>query len=155
MKRALFFLSLILVFASCQPELTKDFSFLEGSWKMQTSDSTYLLESWEKTDETHYNALNYVVSDSGGMQLSEEIEIEITDSGTYYKPTIEGINGGQPFLYKFISQDDKKYVFENKAYDFPRKIWYKILDDNNMQAGIENENGDKIQTFIFERLEKK
>ncbi len=147
-------LFIIIFLASCQTKLTKDFTFLEGSWKMKTSDSTYLLESWEKTDETHYNALNYVVSDSGGMVLSEEIEIEITDSGTYYKPTIEGINGGQPFMYKFVSQDDNKYVFENKEYDFPRKIWYKIVDANNIQAGIENESGTQKETFIFEKVQQ-
>ena len=152
MYRKIFFFFLVVFASSCQPELTKDFSFLEGSWKMQTSDSTYLLESWEKTDETHYNALNYVVSDNGGMQLSEEIEIEITDSGTYYKPTIEGINGGRPFMYKFVSQDDNKYVFENEEYDFPRKIWYKVIDAKNMQAGIENESGDKQETFVFEKV---
>ena len=152
MFRKLLFFCALVILASCQPELTRDFSFLEGSWKMKTSDSTYLLENWKKTDEQHYNALNYIVSDSSGMVLSEEIEIEITDTGTYYKPTIEGINGGRPFMYKFISQDDKKYVFENKEYEFPRKIWYKVIDANNMQAGIENEAGDKKETFIFEKV---
>lgn len=154
MFRKLIFFSTFVLLASCQPELTTDFSFLEGSWKMQTSDSTYLLESWEKTSETHYSALNYVVSHSGGMELSEEIAIDITDSGTYYKPSIIGLNDGNPFMYKFISQEDKKYIFENEAYDFPRKIWYKVIDENNMQAGIESESGDQKETFIFERVKK-
>lgn len=154
MFRKLLFFCVLVILASCKPELTEDFSFLEGSWKMQTSDSTYLLETWEKIDDNNYSALTYVVSDSAGMELSEEILINITDSGTYYKPIIVGLNDGNPFMYKFTSQNDKKYVFENEAYDFPRKIWYKVIDENNMQAGIESERGDKKETFIFVRVEK-
>ena len=153
MFRRLLFFCVLVLFASCKPELTKDFSFLEGNWKMQLEDSSYLLESWEKVNDQHYTALNYFVSDTG-MQLTEEIEIDVTDSGTFYKPTIEGLNGGFAFSYKFISQDDNKYVFENKEYDFPHRIWYKVIDANNMQAGIENETGDKKETFVFEKVEK-
>ncbi len=139
--------------ASCQPNLPTDFSFLIGSWKMKTTDTSYIIETWEQIDAQHYHALNYVVTDSGGMQLSEEIALEVTDSGTYYKPTIEGINGDQPFLYKYILHEDNKYIFENKEYDFPRKIWYKLIDAKHMEAGIENEQGDKKETFTFEKME--
>ncbi len=119
---------------------------------METSDSTYLLESWEKVDEQTYKALNYTVSDVG-MQLSEQIAIEITDSGTYYKPMIEGLSEGIEFSFKFVSQDDNKYIFENKTYDFPSKIWYKLVDSNTIQAGIENQGGDKRESFIYEKVE--
>ena len=151
--RPFILLIILTLFVSCKQELPTDFSFLLGSWKMTTSDTSYILESWQKTDAQHYNALNYVVSDSGGMQLSEEIEIAISESGTYYKPTIEGLNGDKPFMYKYVAHQDGKYVFENKEYDFPRKIWYKIIDTNNLQAGIENESGDKKETFIFKRVQ--
>lgn len=153
MRKSILFVLSLAVITSCQPDLTKDFSFLEGSWKMVTSDSSYLLEKWEKVDDNNYAALNYVISDSLGMQLSEEIKIQITDSGTYYMPTIIGLNDGDPFKYNFISQENNKYVFENELYEFPRRIWYKVIDENNMQAGIESESGDKKETFIFEKVQ--
>ncbi len=155
MSRNITFLFLLTICISCNSntELTKDFSFLEGSWKMVLDDSTYILESWEKVNDQHYTALNYVVSDTG-MQLSEEIEIDITDSGTFYKPTIEGLNGGVAFSYRFVSQENEKYVFENEAYDFPRRIWYKTITARQMEAGIESETGDRKQNFVFEKVEQ-
>jgi hypothetical protein len=153
MFKKLLFFSALFFMAGCQTELTKDFSFLEGSWKMETSDSTYLLETWEKVNDTKYTALNYFITDTG-MQLTEEIEIDITDSGTFYRPTIEAIDGGRQFSYLFISEDDNKYVFENKEYDFPRRIWYKRVDENNIEAAIENASGDKKEVFRYEKVMK-
>lgn len=143
---------IVLMFTTCKPNLTKDFSFLVGSWKMETSDSTYLLESWEKVNDKHYTALSYVVTDTG-MQLSEEIEIDITDSGTYYKPTIEGLNGPHQFSYRFVSQDDNTYVFENRENKIA-VIWYKMLDEKHLNAGIQEANGKDKFVLTFEKVEK-
>ena len=146
-KKLLLFSSIVLL-SSCQPELTTDFSFLEGTWKMEIDDSTYIQETWEKIDDKHYSALNYEVSPSG-MKLSEEIEIEITDSGTFYKPTIEVLDGGRQFSYRFVSQENEKYLFENDSLDYPQKIWYQVINENIMEAGIENKSGDKKASFVF------
>ena len=145
-------LLLLVLYTSCKQELTQDFSFLEGSWKMETSDSTYLLESWEKKNDKHFTALSYAVSDTG-MQLAEEIELQITDSGTYYYPTIEGLDGPVTYSYKFISQDDSTYVFKNKQNKIS-VIWYKLLDEKHMNAGIQGADGKDKFVLTFEKVEE-
>lgn len=152
MKRVLLFFSVILLCNSCRPELTNDFTFLVGSWKADISDSVYLLETWEQVDDKNYKALTYEVSDSG-MNLSEQITIEITDSGTFYKPTIEALSGGHEFTYTFVSQDDDHYIFENKK-NGVTVIWYKIIDSTHLEAGIQKEKGKDEFVLSFEKTEE-
>jgi len=143
---------LLVLYASCRPNLTTDFSFLVGSWKMEINDSIYILETWEKVDDRRYSALNYEVSPSG-MQLSEEILLEVTDSGTYYNPSIEGIDGTASFSYKFVSQDNDRYVFENDEYTFPSKICYKLIDAKTLEASLENNSGDQKENYQFKKVQ--
>lgn len=151
MYRILTFLFLLIAFSSCEPELTNDFSFLEGSWKAQLNDSNYILESWKKENEHLYTALTYEVSDSG-MILSEEIKIELTDSGTFYKPTIEALAGGaHEFSYLFESQEDNTYTFKNME-NKVSVIWYKFIDENHMEAGIQKEIGKNEFVLSFEKV---
>lgn len=150
MKRVLLFFSAILILASCQPELTPDFSFLKGSWKMQIDDSTYLLESWEKIDKQHYKALNYEVSKSG-MKLNQANEIEVADSGTYLRATIEALDGGRQFEFKLVSQSDNKYVFVNDQFEIPLTLWYENVDDNNMQVGSERGDEKHVLPYVKEK----
>lgn len=149
MKRVLLFFSVVLVFASCESELNPDFSFLEGSWKMQIDDSTYLLESWEKINHEHYKALNYEISPTG-MKLSQENEIEITDSGTYLRATIEALDGGRQFEFKLVADTDNKYIFENDEFEVPLTFWYENIDENNMEVGSERGDEKNIVPYIKE-----
>jgi hypothetical protein len=148
-KYAFILLSFVLFCFSCRQNQTADFSFLEGSWKMQLNDSTYLQETWEKIDKQHYSALNYEVGTSG-MKLSQESEIEETDSGCYYRTTIEALDGARQFEFELTSQSDNKFVFVNEEFNLPQKVWYKKIDDNKLEVGIESGDQKNMVTYIKE-----
>lgn len=148
LKKILFF-SCFAFILSCESEPEADFSFLEGSWKKPIDDSTYLLESWEKIDATHYSALNYEVS-SAGMKLSQESEIEKTDSGYYFRTTIDALDGARQFEFELVSQSGDHYVFINEEFNVPQKVWYKKIDEQNLEVGIESGEQKNIVQYTKE-----
>ncbi len=151
--KKIFLLSIVCatVIFSCKSKLKSDFNFLMGSWKLETSDSTYIIEKWNKVDSLNYEGLVYNISPNG-MELSEELKIEISDEGIYYIPIIGVISEDNPiFKFKLVSQDNGLHIFENKENEFPTQISYQLIDDSTLHAALIDSVGNIATTFKYQK----
>lgn len=131
----------------------EDFSFLIGNWKMQMNDSSYLLEKWEKQSETIYSGMAFVINEKGS-NLMEEMKIEQKENTYFFIAKVENQNNNEEVAFELKSNKEGKYIFENPSHDFPKKVWYQKIDNNNLKAGIEDEDGKKFQHFEFVKMQE-
>ncbi len=54
----------------------------------------------------------------------------------YYVPTIKVQNDGMSVQFKMTEATESQLVFENKMHDFPQKIIYIKVSNNNLIAEI-------------------
>lgn len=140
-----------IILFGCKPKWKNDFNFLVGAWKMETSDSTYILEKWSKIDSMNYEGLAYNISPNG-MELSEELKLEIRESEINYIPILGEIDKDNPMKFKLVSREDGAYVFENKENDFPTRISYKQINDTTLHAELIDSVGNIATTFKYQKI---
>ena len=66
---------------------------------------------------------------------------------------IAQLQGGQPIQFRLTNQDAEKFVFENAAHDFPKKIIYQ-RQGLMLLAAIEGmQKGKSVrEEFLFKRV---
>lgn len=141
----------VLLSFSCKPNYDLK-TWPTGRWKMNTSDSTYLLEDWKKINDHLFEGKVYSISPSDTI-LVEEIGVLNEEGELLMKPKVVGQNNGQEVVFTLSKMEDGKYVFENNAHDFPNVIWYYPVNAQTLQAGIEDKEGKIKQTFIYEKVD--
>jgi len=69
--------------------------------------------------------------------IEETVELKTVDGALTYIPVAYGQNNEQPVPFTLISSTDTSFVFENKAHDFPQRIFYRFVGKDSLVAGIE------------------
>jgi len=129
-------LLLFISFNACSQETSlQKFDFLIGTWKMEGKEN---YESWKKNDNKLIGEVYKI--ENGQKSISENIEIILQENQIVYIPTVFDQNEGKgvPFELKLI--ENKLYSFENSQHDFPKKIQYKILNNNELFISVLGEN---------------
>jgi Domain of unknown function (DUF6265) len=126
----------------------KDLYQLEGKWKMNTSKGV-LIESWEKVSPTELHGRSYRASAKDTVQL-EEISLLEDDAGIHYVPIVKNHNDGQPVRFTLISSESRRFVFENKNHDFPKRIIYHFITADSIVARVEDDS--KGSNYYFARI---
>lgn len=147
-----FILLIALCNHSCNNSLKADFRFLEGRWKMPLEDSAYIMEEWHQINKDHFSAEVAIIR-KDSITPNEKIVLQKRNNKYYYTPQVFGQNGDKPIDFELVSVKDNKYIFENIEHDFPQRIWYKKINANTLQAGISGAQGEKEQTFVYEKAE--
>lgn len=122
----LLFFAVVLTFA--QPNLP---DFLVGTWKMENKD---VYEHWDKLNENSLKGFSYNLDD-GQMLISEYLEIRKNAKKIIYSATVLKQNSGKPVDFK-LTKADTTYTFENNNHDFPKKIVYQRLTDNEILVQV-------------------
>lgn len=122
---------------------------LQGTWKMQQKDNV-LYESWKSIGPKQLSGKAYKLHGADTVVL-EEVILELDTSGIYYRPLVAENQGRVSF--KLISAGDKKFVFENKAHDFPQRVIYQFITKDSLHAWIEGTvNGvEKRSDYYYRR----
>jgi hypothetical protein len=123
-----------------------DFSWLEGSWKLQGKN---VYEIWEKKEGV-LKGKSFKVS-ATDTTLLEKITLRERNGVFYYVPDVKENNGEVEFKMTSITADG--FVAENPAHDFPKLIRYTIVRKENTQtinASIEG-NG-KVIRYTFDKV---
>ncbi len=105
--------------------------FLEGTWKMENKE-TY--EHWDQLNENSLKGFSYKVKD-GQMLISEYLDITRDNDEITYKATVLGQNQGKGVNFK-LTKTDSTFTFENPNHDFPKKIVYQKLSDNEISVQV-------------------
>lgn len=80
----------------------------------------------------------------------EFLQIRESTDGLVY---IAQLQGGQPIQFRLTNQDVEKFVFENPAHDFPKKIIYQ-RQGLMLLAAIEGMQKGKTvrEEFLYKRV---
>ncbi|MBC7868204.1 MAG: hypothetical protein H7X88_11780 [Gloeobacteraceae cyanobacterium ES-bin-316] len=120
---------------------------LVGSWKMNTAKG-FLMELWEMQDDSTLLNKSYRVMASDTIP-QETVVLSLRKDIIVFSSTVANQNNQQPVPFSLVKIEDGKYIFENKLHDFPQQIFYRIADNNILEAGISGMIKDKYQEKLF------
>src|SRR6478752_4530259 len=122
----------------------KEFGWLIGTWQ----DAKYSFEVW-KDEGSFLSATAYQIDhQSGNKNVTEEIKLIKKGNDFYYVPDVAGPQG--PIEFKITSFDKNSFTAENPSHDFPKKIIYKRMDDNHLQAWVGA--NQYLSHFLFTKI---
>ncbi len=112
-----------------------------GTWN---SDNPELKsnEVWTKINDSIYSGKSFTMN----IQ-KEELELIRKGNNWYYIVLINGQNNDEPIPFKLIKQTNSKFIFENKAHDFPQLIEYNFRSANNLVVYL-RANGKEYEEYF-------
>ncbi|QDW27378.1 hypothetical protein FFJ24_022110 [Pedobacter sp. KBS0701] len=131
-----------------QKDSSKTFSFVLGSWGMQTPKGK-IVEQWKQNPDKTLSGKSYRINAKGDSLLTETLQIRKIGKDVFYCSTVAHQNEGKEVCFKLISTKDQIYIFENVAHDFPQRIVYQNQGKNEMLAWIEGELKGKSRKSEF------
>jgi uncharacterized protein YciI len=120
--------------------------FLSGTWKVSGKDN---YEHWNATNGPTLRGVGYSMK-NGLPSITEYLEIRKEGSTVFLIATVPNQNNGESIRFK-LTQDGAKFSFENPDHDFPKKIVYDRLDQDNLQVSL---SGKAAMTYTLERVNK-
>ncbi len=138
----LFFL--VLFACKTQFELS-ELSWILGKWQVNESNS---FEEWVRVDDNLYRGKGYEIRKNDTL-ITESINIVQNGKEVFYIPTVTDQNEGKPVEFKLVSKKAKELIFENKNHDFPQRIIYVKVGENQIDARIEGEKQGSFSEVKF------
>lgn len=148
----LFALAIAQLSANAQKVNTNQFNFLVGTWQLTTQKGK-VTESWTKNKDS-LNGKSYRHSLNGDSILTEKVVIKKINNVFHYCVTGFEQNNLGTTNFKLISTAGNTLIFENKAHDFPQRIFYQHKGKAQLLAWIEGEiDGKKVKyEFPYARV---
>ena len=118
---------------------------------MKVESGGTMFEEWHRVSDSLYTGENYsIVKDK--KQLFETFLLKYVNGKLCYAPTVKDQNEGKEVLFtlKEISDDGKRFVFENR-HDFPQRVIYHFKSKSTLDARIEGivEGKERSSDFHF------
>lgn len=138
-KKILFIV--LLSFISCKNNNSKTYEklnsavWITGFWQNKTDTGT-LSEDWHKLNDSVMKGTSFFVKGKDTLH-HESMIIEEKEDELYYISTIKGQNQDKAVSFSLISSDEEGFVFENSQNEYPKKIIYKPVSDNNFVIYLE------------------
>ena len=120
---------------------------LKGSWKMITKKGA-LYEHWYMVNDSVLQNKSYRINGTDTIP-QETVQLKIANGIISYTSTVANENNQQPVTFILVKNENGKYVFENKAHDFPQQISYYLADKNTLNASISGTVKDKFSEILF------
>jgi hypothetical protein len=138
---------------SVKPKEIAQANWLVGSWVSESGErSDY--ETWNKFNDSTYVGKSYSIQ-HGDTVSAESIMLVQQGEEINYIPTVQGQNNDMPVMFKLVSSDSNKLMFENPAHDFPQIITYWRVPPDSLIAEISGViNGEhQARKFPMRRVE--
>lgn len=141
-----------ILFVSCQNKqedtVIDQLDWLVGTWTIETNDYV-MYETWEKAEDNTLKAFSYVMVE-GDTVFSEIVRIHQIEEDYYMTVEVPDQNEGDEVNFKLVENKDNKLVFENLEHDFPQRIVYENISDDETFAYIEGESDGEYRREDFE-----
>ncbi|SCY87619.1 DUF6265 family protein [Flavobacterium caeni] len=123
-----------------------------GNWGHQTPQGD-LSENWEKINDSTYHGASYFIKGKDTL-FAESIVLSEVKGDLLYNVTVPGQNGDLPVAFKMTSGTANQLVFENPSHDYPKKITYRLVNQDSIVAEISGTQEGKAmsETFPLGRL---
>jgi len=125
------------------------FSWLTGKWSMKEKNST-IVEQWSFFNGS-LKCMSYEVKGIDTI-LIENASISCIGGKsvfTYYPGNKAQAGKTEPVHFVLVSEENNTFIFENKQHDFPQRVIYQRLNDNECHAWIEGTQNGKMEKVDF------
>lgn len=143
----------VVLFISCADNSNKKFeklnelSWLDGNWGNKLGEGN-LVENWTKSNDSTYTAKSYYIKGKDTLHV-ENITVTQRKEDVFYIATVKGQNNDEPVEFKLNPNTEVGFAFENPSHDYPQKIEYKKLSDNQMSATVSGKQEGKISSDTY------
>jgi hypothetical protein len=140
--------SVLLVLVSCQNKSENKYEqlgkmdWLTATWENKMPEGT-LKEIWVKENDSTFSARSFFIKEEDTLH-NETILLSQKNDVITYSAKIIGENNDKFIDFKLTTTNENSYTFENPSHDYPQKIMYKKVDNNNLVATISGIQGDKL-----------
>lgn len=127
-------------------------NWLLGSWE-QNSPTITVVESWEYSSDSTALIGKGITRKNGEVITQEVLSISIIDDIVCYNVKVENHNNNETITFRKTEATDNSILFENPDHDFPQKIFYKQITNNQIEAEVSaiiNSKEKKIR-FLYNR----
>ena len=125
-----------------------DFSQLAGSWSSINAEASQM-EEWEEKNDSTFIGQGYVL-EHGDTTFFESLEIRRQSDVWTYFAKVNQMQCTEVVPFTLTKQSAQKVEFTNPAHDFPKKIGYELLSDNELQAYIEGPRDGQTIRILFD-----
>jgi len=121
-----------------------------GTWKIEGEDQ---YEVWETGKDRELVGYSYKF-DNNEKSITETLSIKTTDNQIYYEATVPDQNDGRTIRFT-LNDEIKSYLsFENMEHDFPKKIQYKRISDEEIEVTVLGDLGKGFSYSQFKQATK-
>jgi len=126
--------SILILFlsSSCADKKLSELDFLVGTWKRDNKEQ---FEVWEKNNSLELIGHSYRIKDNQ-KTITETLVIKKIGDQFVYEATVPDQNEGRTVQFILNTETDSLFSFENDKHDFPKKIQYKKMNDNQLKVTV-------------------
>ncbi|MDX1591734.1 MAG: DUF6265 family protein [Balneolaceae bacterium] len=145
--KLLLFATLLLFTLSCSENEIDDFDFLIGTWKVENQN---LYETWNRVDENELRGRGYRIVENQEVTF-ETLAIKLIDNQVVYEATVPEQNEGATIRFLLNPEIEARYSFENPDHDFPKKIQYLKISDNEIMVSVMGDEGEGFELKMIKQ----
>lgn len=140
--RTLTSIGLVLILVACSENKASSVDFMIGTWKMEGKDQ---YEIWEKTKNKEFIGYSYKINNNEKI-ITETLSIKLMNDQIFYEATVPDQNDGKTIRFRLNAEINEYLSFENIEHDFPKKIQYKKINDDEIEVTV---LGDQDNGFSY------
>ncbi len=140
--RTLTSIGLVFILVACSENKASSVDFMIGTWKMEGKDQ---YEVWEKTKNKEFIGYSYKINNNEKI-ITETLSIKLMDDQIFYEATVPDQNDGKTIRFTLNAEINEYLSFENIEHDFPKKIQYKKINDDEIEVTV---LGDQDNGFSY------
>ncbi len=125
----------------------QDYHFLLGTWKVKDKAQ---FEYWAQSSPGELIGKSYVVKD-GEQRVSETLSISKEADSVIYRATVPTQNAGASIPFTLNTEEEKVLSFENDAHDFPKKIRYTFIADDQVLVEVWGKNEEGFSYLMIKQ----
>jgi len=148
--RILFIFCGLFPFISCVNHSMDSIDFLIGTWQIESRDQ---YETWAKDRNNALIGYSYEVRENQEIIL-ETLAIKMIDNQMVYEATVPDQNEGQSIHFTLNPDLGSCFSFENIHHDFPKKIQYHKLSDNEIKIIVLGEEGKGFSYKLIRQVKE-
>lgn len=131
---------LLLFIISCKKTETvekdkiKTANWLLGKWETKTADGN-LSENWTQLNDSTFEGQSLFIKGKDTLHF-ESITLQQKGEELIYNAKVKGQNDNKSVPFKLTLGNDKQLVFENLNHDYPKRIFYTLINKDSLVASI-------------------
>ena len=131
---------------------TAPFGFLPGEWEMADSGRV-ISEVWTRVNDSLYHAHTAIVSGDSVTPV-EKIRLHFADTAFVYEVELAGTATGGKIPFTVMQHDSSGFTAVNSQNPFPKRIIYRRINPDSLQATIDDGTGAQRMDFNYSRKKR-